>query len=497
VAGAIIVLKNNETKVENTTTTSDNGTFTIAQLPRGTYTLIIQATSGFKKSEVTRVNVNVGTPTTVNVTLEPGAPQEIVTIVGGGEILQTQTANIGNTITGRQITELPFTSRDALDLVLALPGTQTPARPRSSTINGLPRGAVTITMDGLPDQSNDSKSNDGFFTYVRPRIDAIEEVTLSSAVPGAESSGDGAVQIKFSTKSGGSEFHGSGYWYHRNTALNANYYFNNISGQPRQAMILNQPGIRIGGPILVPKLLTSREKAFFFVNYEEFRIPGSTARQRVVLTQDAERGIFKYGSGGSRSKDLLALGAANGQIATIDPIIGSTLAAIRATFSQGGLTPLGDNQQRFTWNSPASQVRKFTSVRLDFNLTPNHHLDNVWNYNVFTSFPDQLNGRDPIFPGLPIGTGGQYSDRFSNSTGLRSILTKNLTNELRFGVGAAGTILFNPETNPEAFSVLGGFNTLPSPFSIRVVTRPAARRLEAVLPATMHLRSCCLITYRM
>jgi hypothetical protein len=459
VAGAIIVLKNNETKVENTTTTSDNGTFTIAQLPRGTYTLIIQATSGFKKSEVTRVNVNVGTPTTVNVTLEPGAPQEIVTIVGGGEILQTQTANIGNTITGRQITELPFTSRDALDLVLALPGTQTPARPRSSTINGLPRGAVTITMDGLPDQSNDSKSNDGFFTYVRPRIDAIEEVTLSSAVPGAESSGDGAVQIKFSTKSGGSEFHGSGYWYHRNTALNANYYFNNISGQPRQAMILNQPGIRIGGPILIPKLLTSREKAFFFVNYEEFRIPGSTARQRVVLTQDAERGIFKYGSGGSRSKDLLALGTANGQIATIDPIIGSTLAAIRATFSQGGLTPLGDNQQRFTWNSPASQVRKFTSVRLDFNLTPNHHLDNVWNYNVFTSSPDQLNGRDPIFPGLPIGTGGQYSDRFSNSTGLRSILTKNLTNELRFGVGAAGTILFNPETNPEAFSVLGGFNT--------------------------------------
>jgi hypothetical protein len=459
VAGATIVLKNNQTGVENTTTTSENGTFTIAQLPRGTYTLTVQATSGFKKSEVTRVSVNVGTPTTVNVTLEPGAPQEIVTIVGGGEILQTQTANVGNTITGRQITELPFTSRDALDLVLALPGTQTPARPRSSTVNGLPRGAITITMDGLPDQANDSKSNDGFFTFVRPRIDAIEEVTLSSAVPGAESSGDGAIQIKFSTKGGGTEYHGSGYWYHRNTALNANYYFNNISGQPRQAMILNQPGVRVGGPILIPKLLESRDKAFFFVNYEEFRLPGSTARQRVVLTQDAERGIFKYGSGGSRSRDLLALAAANGQTATIDPTIGSTLAAIRGTFSQGGLTPLGDNQQRFTWNSPASQVRKFTSVRLDFNLTPNHHLDNVWNYNVFASSPDQLNSRDPIFPGLPIGTGGQYSDRFSNSTGLRSILTKNLTNELRFGIGAGGTVLFFPETNPGAFSVLGGFNT--------------------------------------
>lgn len=455
VANAAVAVKNSETGVENMTTTSENGTFSVAQLPRGTYKITIQATSGFKKSEITKVNVNVGTPTTVNVTLELGAPQETVTIVGGGEVLQTQTANIGNTITGRQIIELPFSSRDALDLVLALPGTQTPARPRSSTINGLPRGSITITMDGLPDQANDSKSNDGFFTFVRPRIDAIEEVTLSSAVPGAESSGDGAIQIRFSTKGGGSEYHGSGYWYHRNTWLNANYYFNNISGQPRQAMILNQPGLRVGGPILIPGLIKSREKAFFFVNYEEFRLPGSTARQRNVLTADAEKGIFKYGT---TSKDLLALAASRGQTATIDPTIATTLASIRSSFSQGGLTPLGDNQQRFTWNSPASQVRKFTAVRLDFNLTPNHHLDNVWNYNVFVSSPDQLNSRDPIFPGLAIGTGGQYSDRFSNSTGLRSTLKPNLTNELRFGLGAGGTVLFFPETNPGAFSSLGGFN---------------------------------------
>ena len=470
VANAAVTVKNNETGVENTATTSENGTFSVAQLPRGTYTVTVEATSGFKKSEVTKVHVNVGTPTTVNVVLEVGEPKETVTIVGGGEVLQTQTANIGSTITGRQITDLPFTSRDALDLVLALPGTQTPARPRSSTINGLPRGSITITMDGLPDQANDSKSSDGFFTFVRPRIDAIEEVTLSSAVPGAESSGDGAIQIKFSTKGGGSEYHGSGYWYHRNTALNANYYFNNISGQPRQRMLLNQPGVRVGGPILIPGVLKSREKAFFFVNYEEFRIPGSTARQRNVLTEDAERGIFKYGT---RSVDLLALAAGvpgqgrdcNPSVAgnqpctsTVDPVIASTLASIRGSFGQGGLTPLGLNQQRFTWNSPASQVRKFTAVRLDFNLTPKHHLDNVWNYNVFVSSPDQLNSRDPIFPGLGIGVGGQYSDRFSNSTGLRSILTKNITNELRFGLGAGGTVLFFPETNSAAFSVLGGFN---------------------------------------
>lgn len=458
VPNATVTVKNNATGLGRTTSTSDDGIFSVPQLPTGVYTVTIETRSGFKKAQVTNVKVDVGTPASVKVTLELGTSQETVTIVGGGEVLQTQTANIGNTITGRQITELPFSSRDALDLVLAMPGTQTPARPRSSTVNGLPRGSITITMDGLPNQAEDSKSGDGFFTFVRPRIDAIEEVSLSSAVPGAESSGDGAIQIKFSTRGGSSEYHGGGYWYHRNTALNANYYFNNQAGQPRQVMLLNQYGLKIGGPILLPKLIKSRDKAFFFVNYEEFRLPGSTARQRNVLTTDAASGIFKYGTTGS--VNLLTLAASKGHTSTIDPTIGTMVGKIRSSLTGGSITNLSDrNLQRFTWNSPASQVRKFSSVRLDFNLTSKHHLENVWNYNVFVSSPDQLNSRDPVFPGLPIGVGGQYSDRFSNSTALRSTLKPNLVNELRVGIAAGGTVLFFPETDPGAFAQLGGFNT--------------------------------------
>jgi hypothetical protein len=399
-----------------------------------------------------------------------------VTIVGGGEVLQTQTANVGNVIVGRQITELPFTSRDALDLVLALPGTQTPARPRSSTINGLPRGSLTITMDGLPDQAEDSKSSDGFFTFVRPRIDAIEEVSLSSAVPGAESSGDGAVQIKFNTRRGGTEFHGSGYWYHRNTSLNANYYFNNIAGQPRQRMLLNQPGVRVSGPILIPGLIKSRERAQFFVNYEEFRLPGSTARQRNVLTTDAASGIFKYGTSSSRNLFTLALAAGTDCDlttagvqpcpTTIDPTVGAMLGTIRSSLTGGAITNLSDpNVQRFTWNSPAGQVRKFTTVRFDVKLTSKHSLENVWNYNTFDSYPDQLNSRDASFPGINLALGGQYSLRFSDSLALHSQLKSNVVNELRLGLGAGGTVLFFPETDASPFSILGGFNVLFQNFS--------------------------------
>lgn len=201
--GAVVpgatVKATNATGQEFTAQTSQDGTFTIPTLTAGVYTATINA-AGFKQSVVTDIKVDVGKPSSLNVQLEIGAASETVTVVGGGELLQTQTATIGTTLVGRQITDLPTASRDALDLVLALPGTTTPGRPRTSSINGLPKGSLNITLDGVNVQDNTLKSSDGFFTYVRPRTDAIAEVTTSTSNPGAESSGEGAFQIKFVTQ---------------------------------------------------------------------------------------------------------------------------------------------------------------------------------------------------------------------------------------------------------------------------------------------------------
>ena len=151
-----------------------------------------------------------------------------MTVVGSSaELIQTQSATVGTTITGRQITDLPFASRNALDLILNLPGTSTVGRPRTSSVNGLPKNAVNITLDGVNVQDPLLKNSDGFFTYIQPKTDAIQEVTMSTATPGAESSGQGAVQIKFATRQGSPEFHGSAYIYHRNSFFNSNYWFNN------------------------------------------------------------------------------------------------------------------------------------------------------------------------------------------------------------------------------------------------------------------------------
>ncbi|HEV2764177.1 MAG TPA: TonB-dependent receptor, partial [Pyrinomonadaceae bacterium] len=466
VAGAAVLVRHDATGSEHTAVTTENGTFNVPAVPTGTYTVTVTK-QGFKKSVVSGVKVDVSSPSSIQVALEVGAPEEVVNIVGTGELLQTQTANVGTTITGRQITELPFASRDALDLVLLLPGTNTPGRPRTSTVNGLPKGSLNITIDGINVQDNLLKSNDGFFTYIRPRIDAIDEVTLSTATPGAESSGEGAVQIRFVTRSGTNDFHGSAYWYHRNPSLNANYYFNNLAGQPRDRVLLNQYGGRVGGPITIPGLFSGRDRAFFFTNYEEYRLPEQVTRQRNILTPAAQLGNFSYGSASNPTvRNVLSVaGASDCNTATpgvqpctntIDPTVARVLSGIRASTQQGSVANLDLNRQLFTFTNTGGQVRRFATVRFDFNITDNHRLENVWNYQTFRNSVDFLNSVDPSFPGFLAGTGSQDSNRFSNALALRSTFTPRLVNEARFGV-TGGTSLFRPALSPASFADLNGF----------------------------------------
>jgi hypothetical protein len=485
-SGAKVVVKNTATGAEYKVNTGSSGTYSVPSLGAGTYTVTIEA-QGFKKAVLQDVKIDAGIPATANIMMEIGVSSETVVVQGGAEVLQTQSANVATTITGRQITELPFTSRDALDLVLLLPGTNTPGRPRTSTINGLPKGSLNITIDGINVQDNTLKSSDGFFTYIRPRIDAIEEVTVSTATPGAESAGEGAVQIKFVTKSGNNELHGSVYEYHRNPSLNANYYFNNrdlpadpnTGKAPRNRVLLNQFGFKVGGPFRIPKLFDGRDKAFFFLNYEEYRLPEQQLRQRTILTPAAQSGVYTYDVGTERrSVNMLALAGVNGQTATADPTVAGLLTAIRqSTTTTGSIESLTDpNLQRFSFINSGSQVRRFPTLRLDFNLTSKHHLENTWNYQQFGGTTDFLNNVDPAFPGFP-NTGSQVSNRFSNVTALRSTLSSTLTNEARFGL-TGGTLSFFGEVNPAQFANQGGLSLGIGAAGITgaTVTRAPSRR---------------------
>lgn len=468
---AEIVAVSDQTKQEFKVTANDEGSWSIPSIPNGTYTVTITAPN-FKRTVIKDVKVDVGQPTTVNAALEVGGANEEVVVTAGGEILQTESTSVSTTITGRQIVELPFATRDALQLVLTLPGVQTPGAPRTSSINGLPKGSVNLTLDGANIQDNFLRSSDGFFTQIQPKSDAVQEVTVSTAVPGAESGGEGAVQVRFVTKSGSPEFHGGAFWQYRSPRFNSNYYFNNVDGLPRDNLLLRQFGGHIGGPILLPKVLKNREKAFFFVNYEEFQLPQSyPSGQIFVLTPDALKGNFTYKdtTGVVRTVPLLTLAASKGFPGAIDPAVAKGLALVDAGARASGslksrIASANDyNRLEYNFQDPGTNIRRFPTGRLDWNITKNQHLEFIHNYQHYLSNPDgvntQLDVAGPgtgIVIGTPNVTGSIHRNSFSFVMAHRWTINDRLSNEVRATSSGNGTSLFTAEFAPGLYSLWNG-----------------------------------------
>jgi hypothetical protein len=437
--GATITAKHAGTGVVTTGVSNTQGAFTLASLPTGTYEVTVSL-EGFKTFVAKDVVLTSVQGASVKAALEVGGITETVTVASSSEIIQTQSTTISSTITTNQITKLPLTSRSAMDFVNFMPGVSTPGGNRNATINGLPQGVINITLDGINIQDNTNRTGDGFFAIVSPRLDAIEEVSVTTAGQGADA-GQGAVQIKFVTRSGGNTYSGSGYHYYRNDKLNANTWFNNRQGVDKPELLQNQFGARFGGPLVIPGVVP-RGKAFFFGNYEELRQPSDVSRNRTLLKPAAAAGNYSYGGA---TVNVLALGAASASTAassTPDPTIGQLLADIRAAAgTSGAINELDANLDQLRFNVPVESKRWFPTGRIDFNITDNHRFTSAVNYNKFTDFPDTLNNRDATWPGFPVGA-GQSSVRIGWSNTLRSTFGSNFVNEARVGYSGAPVQFF-------------------------------------------------------
>jgi hypothetical protein len=440
--GASVSAKHAATNVVSTTVTNAEGNFTLPSLPAGTYEVTV-ALDSFKTTVVKDVVITAVQGAQVNVKLEVGGLTEQVTVASTSEIIQTQSTTIASTVTTNQITKLPLTSRSAMDFVNFLPGVTTVSGNRQATINGLPEGVINITIDGVNVQDNTNRSTDGFFSIVSPRLDAIEEVSVTTAGQGADA-GQGAVQIKMVTRSGSNQYSGSAYHYYRNDALNANTWFNNRAGTEKADLLQNQYGGRFGGPLVIPGVL-NRGKAFFFGNYEEFRQPSESTEARTFLTPEAMLGNYTYQG---QTLNVLAFGANSSNAAvrassTADPTMAGLLADINAAAATtGAITPVDANILELRYNVPVDTMRRFPTGRIDFNLTDNHRLTSAVNYNYYTDFPDTLNNYEARWPGFPVEA-GQTSERVVLSNSLRSTLGQNLVNEFRVGYSSSPVRFFD------------------------------------------------------
>jgi Carboxypeptidase regulatory-like domain len=426
------------------TTTDEKGEWALPSMQTGTYKVTVTH-AGFKTVTNENVTLDAGVPATVNVTLEVGAANETVEVTAGAEIIQSSSATVSAVLQGRQINDLPFTSHNVTELIATQPGTQNADGVRYATINGLPQPTINITIDGINVQDNSTKSNpDAVFNAVQPRTQAIEEMNLTTAAANADSTGEGAVQMKFVTKSGSNTFHGGLYETNRNSYFEGCYFFNCLQHIAKDQINLNEYGFTIGGPVV-------KNKLFFFESFEFFDLPQTFSESQMWLTPEAAAGTFMYNDAGTvKSINLLSLAqAADGSLPStvrpypiaVDPTLAKTYALInQLTTAAGTLSsrvPADNDYNRDNYSSNAKAVnnRKFQTARIDYNISDKHHLDFVWNYQTNDRTPDGLNLEYAILPGTGTQLGskdlqGQYGINWTGSIGLRSAISPNVTNEL-------------------------------------------------------------------
>src|SRR5688572_26002726 len=481
IPGATVVVKNNATGVAAETVTNSTGQFSFPGLNAGTYTVTVSLT-GFKTFVANEVRLISSTPATINAKLEVGALTDVVEVKARSEMVQTQSTAVASTLTTEQLSQLPLVSRNALYSLALLPGVSASSNNlRNASINGLPNNTVNITIDGIG-TGNALQSTDGFFSMVTPRMDAVEEVTVTGAVPGV-GAGAGSVQIAFVTRSGSNQFDTSAYLYWRDPKFNSNYFFNEVNNLPKNEAKLRTWGARVGGPIVLPGY-NGRGKAFFFLNYEHQHLPSSATRTRTILNPDAYRGIFTYdrvvnGVTIQQQVDLLAMAKANGQISATNPMVMSMIALIKSS-TEGAVangtgainTTANRNLQQFVFQSEATGDQYAPTARLDYQLTDKHRVTAAGYVQRFVSTADLLNNVDATFPGMP-NFGSQNSWRTTGSLSLRSTLSSNVVNEFKGGFQHSPNDFF-AKTQKESFDNMGGYAiVLPLVTDIWAVNSPA------------------------
>jgi len=479
VPGVTVTVKSDATGVSQTTTTNSSGIYQFPTMDPGTYTVSVSL-QGFKKVDITGVRLLAGVPGNTGKTLlEIGALTETVEVKGATDLVRTQSPTVSSTVSSEFISSLPRGDRNALSFLIFLPGVQTSGGAggsRGSTISGLPQNTINISIDGVT-TSNLLQSGDGFFSLVVPRLDAVEEVTLSTAAAGADASGMGASQVKFVTRSGTNQFNVSVYDYFQHMKLNSNTFFNKeVSKLPRPRRTIQNYGGRAGGPIVVPGLFDGHGKAFFFFNLEQTWQPSATSRARTVIRDSALAGNFTYNSVSPQSVNVLTLAQNNGQIFATDPTVMALLGKIKAaTQSTGNVQEVAASPNTGTYNYQiaVASVRQSPTARVDLNLTNRHRLSGTYYWQRFKDTPDTLNNADPTFPGFPAQA-GQDSYRTTGSSTFRSTFGTNLVNEVLVGwqwspvnffMDATPGMFSDPAANQDGYALTLGFgltNAMPN-----------------------------------
>lgn len=426
------------------TKTAAAGAFTIVSVPPNTYDLTVEA-AGFLKEIVSKVEVPPERTVDVPVKLKMGATTQTVEVKEAADTVETSSSDVSTTITKTQIQDLPTMNRSPLGFLQTQAGIND-AR-GNTTVNGQRSSFVNITLDGVNIQDNFIRQNDMDFLPNLLLLDQVSEVTVSSSNADA-STGGGSSQVTFVTPSGTNQFHGSGYWSNRNSALASNSWFNNQAGVKIPFLNQNQIGARVGGPII-------KDKLFFYVNYEAFRLKQQTSENYTVLTPNARNGIFTYlVNGQPQTVNLLSLMGVQ-----MNPVMQGLLAKVPGAINNynhgDSSAALLRNTAGYQFNVRDDRTRDNLTGTFDYNMSTRNslHLSLIYNRDILDR-PDE----DATFDLVPSVKNDDVTHLASLSW--RFNPTSTLTNQARFGFNLAPA-LFVAQPTGLPFFVSGTSYTNP------------------------------------
>ena len=393
VPGAKVVATEADRNIPHTVTTDAEGRYTISGLPPGNYTLTVEA-NGFKKFVQQTFALAVQQQATLDVKLEIRDVSSTVSLSDAPPLLNTTIANLGQVIDNSVILSLPNIGRNSMSLAYLTPGVVgSGGRRGDNNTNFVANGSRNSTSDVLVDGVTvvTVEQNSGITDLkFSPSVDVVQEFKMQTNFFSAEYGQTGGAVVNMVTRSGTNNFHGTGYYFMRDAALNANDWFANRAGRAIPAFHRDQYGGVFGGPVIP-------NKTFFFGGYEYTRQESPTSQNISVPTALQRNGDFSQTFNGSNQLMVIH-----------DPFATQRNAA-------GALirSPFPGNRV------PASSFDPISVKALSFLPQANQpgaaitNLNNFFNQGINTSRSHQINSRVDHNFSDKTRFGGRYSNAIS------------------------------------------------------------------------------------
>ncbi len=476
---ATVTITNLDTHDTRSVTSNQSGGYVFTFLPTGHYTLKVEA-AGFKEFTVPSITLGAGDRQRVEAQMSVGERMEKVEVQAEATALQTDSAEVGTLTTNNAVQNLPLNGRNFMNLVQLVPGgtegaqndirsgTRPDDRRQSSSVTVGGASRVNFLIDGM-----DNNDRTIFTIIVRPAIDAIQEIKISTNTFTSEVGlTDGAV-VNLITKSGTNAIHGTLFEYFRNDKLDGKPFFS-LPG-PKPEFRLNQYGGSIGGPI-------RKDKTFYFGDFERYDQRQARPYLATVPTTAMLQGnfagiatIFDPATTVANPRNpsgFVRTAFPNNQIpaSRFDSVAKNFLNLYPAPNLPGLASNYGSDFVR-------AQDSSTFDIKVDHHFNEQNSLYARFSYNnTSTITPQVLPEVNGIFPTGQQGVypGPAHQDAMSAQLNFVHLFSPNFLMELRGGYGrfALHSLPFNAGTNVNA--ELGLTNSISGPiFSGMALMQPA------------------------